>query len=248
VDAEGRVAIGYWASLRLGKFALRWHSLATYEPGRPPVERTSLHPVAAPKRLCDALSWRSSALGCSFRFESQPAASSLRLHEDERGRIDWQCEVPGAPVVVTTKEGASLCGAGYAECLEMTLLPWRLPMDELRWGRWLSRDARRSVVWIDWRGADTRSWVLIDGACREGGCVRDDGLVLGSAHLTLHDTRTLHERSLADVVTPIATLAKLLPASVLALREHKCCSLGEWREGKAAPVAGWSVHERVRFR
>ena len=43
-------------------------------------------------------------------------------------------------------------GTGYAERLELSIRPWRLPIRELRWGRFVSEGA--SMAWIDWQGAD----------------------------------------------------------------------------------------------
>ena len=59
-------------------------------------------------------------------------------------------------------DGVVLRGLGYAEHLSMTIPPWRLPIDTLRWGRFLSPE--RSVVWIDWqKEGDGRTWIFVDG-------------------------------------------------------------------------------------
>ena len=61
-------------------------------------------------------------------------------------------EAPAAEVSVSLRGFAPLRGTGYAERILITIPPWRLPIRELRWGRWIGEAASRSVVWIDWRG------------------------------------------------------------------------------------------------
>ena len=248
VAEDGRAAIGYWASLQLHGLAMSWHSLAIYEPGHPPRERTSLHRVRAPQRSGDTITWASHALDCDFTFDVRLPSASIQLLDDPRGRIEWRCAAPAARVRLTAKDVAPLEGAGYAECLVMTVLPWQLPFNQLRWGRWLSLDARRSVVWIDWRGARPSRWALVDGIARTDVIVRDDTISYSGATLPLQDSRTLHDRLLADIVGPIKPLAALLPAALLALHEQKRCGPAELRSVESPPVCGWAIHELVTLR
>lgn len=248
VDADGRAAIGYWASLRFRGVEVSWHSVSTYEPGLPPTERTSLHRVRAPQRDGGTITWASQALGCAFTLEAQLPAATISLLDAPEGRIEWRCEAPAARVRVTTKDGAPLEGAGYAECLVMTVLPWQLPLDQLRWGRWISLDAWRSVVWIDWRGERPSRWALVDGIARTDVMVRDDGIAYSGATLPLQHSRTLHDRRLGEIVAPIKPLAALLPDALLALRDQKRCGAAELRNGQSVHVAGWAIHELVQLR
>ena len=61
-----------------------------------------------------------------------------RLFESADGIVDWTCEMPRA----RTRIG-EVCGDGYAEVLHMTVPPWKLPIDELRWGRFHGQGAWR---------------------------------------------------------------------------------------------------------
>jgi hypothetical protein len=248
VAPNGRAAIGYWASLRLRGLEVSWHSVSTYEPGSAPSEHTSLHRVRAPRRDGDTITWSSHALGCSFTLDAQLPAATVTLLDGPRGRIEWRCEAPAARVRVTTEDSLPLEGAGYAECLVMTILPWQLPLDQLRWGRWISMDERHSVVWIDWRGERPSRWALVDGIVRDDVMVRDDGIAFSGATLPLHVPRMLHDRVLRDIVGPIKPLAALLPDALLALREQKWCGRAELRNGRSLPAIGWAIHELVQLR
>jgi|SRR5437588_3507654 len=82
-----------------------------------------------------------------------------RLRE---GAIEWHCVHPRARTTVDLGDGVVIQGLGYVERLEMTVAPWNLPLEGLRWGRFLSDSG--SVVWIDWQGEYVRKIVLENGA------------------------------------------------------------------------------------
>ena len=61
-----------------------------------------------------------------------------RLLETPFGSVEWSCDAPGAGVEIVCEDGVTIRGAGYSEHMVLAMLPWKLPIDELRWGRWLS--------------------------------------------------------------------------------------------------------------
>jgi hypothetical protein len=248
VDADGRSVILYWAALAWRGLALTWHSVLLHEPGRQPLQRTSLVRVAAPCRCADAIAWRCPALGCEISAVSRQGPFAVRLLDGARGAVDWTCEAPAAAVSVEVTGHAPIRGPGYAERLVLTLAPWRLPIDELRWGRWIAADASRSVVWIDWRGARPATWIFVDGVRQPPAGVTEEGFVAGDTALRLDARQALPTRSLRDLIGSIAPLKATLPASLLALRETKWRSAGTLLAAGGAPLSGWAIHELVSFR
>lgn len=248
VDPEGRAAIAYWASLAIGPVALTWHSVAVYEPGAPPCERTSLAGVPPPVEAGGGVSWQAPALGCEFTADSSPPAPELVLQRALPDTIDWRVVAPAARSVVRVDGHAPIVGGGYVERLVTTVPPWRLPFSELRWGRWIAHDGTRSVAWIDWRGGEPHTWMLLDGTPRAGAIVCDTGVRVANVSLALQEPRTLHERSLDDITRSMGPFAELVPGSVRALRETKWCSEGRWSTDGHASNAGWAIHEKVTFR
>jgi hypothetical protein len=150
-------------------------------------------------------------------------------------------------VTAAFKGSAPMEVPGYAECIEMTLAPWLLPIRELRWGRWMSPTADRSVVWIDWRGDEARTWVLVDGARAPNASVRDDGVSTDGAELTIGVRRVLHDRLMSDIVAPVGPLRAALPASILAMRQSKWCSEAVLRDDAEHEIPGRAIHEVVVF-
>jgi hypothetical protein len=248
VDPTGRAVIAYWASLAWRNVALTWHNVAVYEPGSPPDERTSLVPVFSPRFHDGVITWRSDALDTSLEGTARCPSVAARLLDEPYGTIDWTCDAPAALTSVEVAGHAPVLGTGYAEHLVLTALPWRLPIEELRWGRWISSDAARSVVWTSFRGPSSRTWVFVDGVEQPDATVGDAEVAAGDLVLALGNRRTLHARALRDVLQSIPVLLKLFPTSLLALSERKFCGAGTLRGGAAEPLAGSTVHEVVRFR
>ena len=236
VDAESRVVIGYWASLSWRGIALTWQNVTLFEPGKAPVSRSSLASASPPS----ATSWHAEALGCVMDFEPTQPPIEERLLADGSGVVEWRVEAPAARVSASLQGFAPLRGTGYAERILITIPPWRLPIRELRWGRWIGQDASRSVVWIDWRGKAPRTWVFVDGAAVSSAEVTDENVRAGALDLSLDKRFTLEERSLEEIVSAIPGLRAVIPRSFLGLRQSRWCSHGS--------CAGHAIHEVVVFR
>lgn len=244
--------IGYWASLAWRGVALTWQNITLFEPGKAPVSRSSLASVSGagspPGEGNGAIFWRAEALGCSMDFEPRQPPIEERLLAGDSGVVEWRVEAPAAVVAASVRGFAPLHGTGYAERILITVLPWRLPIRELRWGRWIDHAASRSVVWIDWRGKFPRTWVFVDGAAAPTPEVTDERVRAGAAEVALGERRTLQARALSEIVSKIPPLRAMVPRSFLALRQSRWCSDGILREGAALPCAGRAIHEVVVFR
>jgi hypothetical protein len=245
VDADGRAAIAYWTALGWRGLSISWHSVALYDPGAAPYERSSPARVPAPDRVGRGILWRTDPLACTLSCEPQIEPFSAHLPDDGRGVVEWRCEASAARTRVEISDHPGVEGCGYAERLLLTVAPWRLPIDEMRWGRWISADACRSIVWIDWRGAEPLTAVFVDGVRQARAMVTADKVTAGDFVLVLSRPRILHARSIGDIVGAVRPLRALLPAPWLAVEDRKCLSEGVL-DG-ANPAAGWAIHEIVRF-
>jgi hypothetical protein len=245
---DGRAAIAYLASLAWRGLSLTWQSVAVYEPGQPPMRRSSLQSAHDPKVDGDRLTWRAPGIGCEIAVDSQHPSIHERLFDDGTGVIDWHVQAPAAAVSVDLEGIEAIRGTGYAERIRMTVPPWRLPIRELRWGRWSDPTASRSVVWIEWRGDLPRTWVYVDGVAATSALVTDDRVSIGTANLVLDDGRTLEAMAFSETAATIPPLKTILPESILALRQTKWCSTGTFEDGSGSPLIGPAIHEVVVFR
>lgn len=158
---------------------------------------------------------------------------------DEPGALRWSCVLPRASVELK-HGGRKLSATGYAECVTLQVPPWKLPIDELRWGR--AHVGPHTVVWIDWRGPRKVKRIYVDGEAVEGE-VTDDAVVTPRLRLGLERRRTLRAGDVSEtVLAHLPAVSGLLSRHKLKLAETKWLS-----EAKVGRARGWAIHEVVRW-
>ena len=246
VGDDGRVFIGYAARMRWGPFTLRSMSTLQAPGAGGPVERTALRGFRAPEHHGESLTWQAPRLGVEARWTATQAPLERRLLESQAGSVQWRCRLPCAAARVEVAGSPPFCGLGYVEELELTIKPWRLPIDELRWGRFLAPGA--AVIWIEWRGAEPRCLVFDDGDAAPAARIGDGGLAFGGAELELRDGAVLREGSLgAGALKGLGAARWLLPRKLSGAHERKWRSRGLLKRPGRAPSEGWAIHEVVRW-
>jgi hypothetical protein len=246
VTPEGPGMIGYAARVRLGPLALRCSEILQWHAGDPAAQSRTLLGGTLPTAVSDGVRWHSPTVAVEGRWRSQGnAISTMVLHEEPAGRVEWTCFCPAAEA--TVKIGRDRWdGFGYAERLVMTLPPARLPIRELRWGRFISGE--QHCVWIRWRGPVERSWCVHNG--RPADAVMPDlhKLAWNGHRLQLEPGTTLRTGRIAGTALKGAgLLAWLLPASVRDLHETKWCGRGVLTDGHGREHRGWAIHESAVF-
>lgn len=251
VSDTGDVFIGYAALLQWKAFTLKYSSVLEKQKDQPTEVRTSLVRFAAPQITGSLISWSSESLGVTGTWQSLSCAPVERtLFESEAGDIKWRCLQPRAAAdIYLGKERRRLHGLGYAEHIAITVPPWQLPIEELRWGRFLSETG--SLVWIDWRGPHPLRLVLRNGVEAQSTQVTDDEIVFNDTRqiLRLEEKQVLREGALINTAfSVIPGIGKILP--LRSLNTYEC----KWRsrvflEDPASPEVseGWAIHEIVRW-
>jgi len=167
------------------------------------------------------------------------------IFQQEEGVVRWKCLQPRSRAQVRINQ-RTMSGLGYAECLTLTVLPWKLPLKELRWGRFVS--PRDSLVWVDWKGAYNTSFALLNGEQCELARATNDEVVTAGARLRIGESFALRKGRLKRTILPdVPALGKLLPGSLWGIEEQKWCSRGELIRGDGRS-SGWVIHEVVHWK
>ena len=218
VSAEGEAFLAYCAELRWRALRLHYASLLGHS--------SSLRQAPEPVWRDGVLEWDAPDLGVSGRWEALDPPIEATLLD---GDCQWQCLAPRARVDLRVGD-RSVRGLGYAEHLTMTVAPWNLEIDELRWGRFLSETD--GLVWIELRGPKPANLRWHNGVpCGE------------EVELALRDPVVLRDGALAETALAIVpNLLKMFPSRILGLCETK------WRSRAAlGGTEGWAIHEIVKW-
>ncbi len=183
VTDDGQVRIAYVAELKLGALRLGYESLLRASNGTPAHSQTFFHSSLEPTVRCQL---------CFLAFSKTKGRRTLAIRERfdpaqraAHARRQRGLALPSARRASHT-EGwrRRLEWPRYAECLTLTIPPWRLPIDELQWGRFVAPDT--TLVWIDWRGPHAFRSIVLDGeelatarVSRDGVFDQARGLALG---------------------------------------------------------------------
>jgi len=222
VDDAGNVCIAYWARLAWKKLSIAYSSVLFNG-----ASRDHLFAVAPPRLEGDELTWSATPLDVEVSMRRLTPAYEESLIDG----VTWRCEMPSAETTITYN-GTTIRGCGYAELLRLDVAPWKLPIDELRWGRFAG--AAAAMTWIEWRGPHPLTRTLVNG-------VRDE---TATTRLSTHDARIIRDAHLGDT---IAIPGLVLPRRIARTREVKWCARATVTAGDRIVDRGWAVYETVSF-
>jgi hypothetical protein len=244
VGADGHAVILYAATLRWGPLRLNFGATIVAINGVIS-ERATMRVFRPPRLNGGLLEWRYDRLGVEGSWRSiDPAVRSVLLR-DPHGDVGWFCEIPRGEARIKLGDGREVRGLGYAERLELTLRPWRLPIEQLRWGRVLTPE--NSVVWIQWLGPEPRLLIAHNGRQVAGRDVTDDGVMWEGGSVELCESEVLRRGKLGETVLARAPVRWITPRAVRGMSECKWLSRGRVRLDAGGGGEGWAIHEVVGF-
>jgi hypothetical protein len=198
-----------------------------------------------PQADASGIAWRHAGLGAEGRWDSAGPGIRRELLSGDEGSIVWNCLADGAAATVAC-HGGRFVGKGYVEHLRLTIPPWRLPIDRLRWGRFICASDR--LVWIQWCGRQNLNLLYHNGQEIQTEAIDDKRVSGHDGALELIDSRVLRDDALlGSLAEPLRPIAQLFPRSLLTTREIKWLSRATLRTpGRSGE--GWAIHERVDFK
>ena len=201
-------------------------------------------PVVRDRRI----DWKSSAWRAEGSWCDTDCALREVLIESDAGSVEWNCLAPRAVAEIRIGAKQPHRGWGYVEHLRLSIPPWRLPVRELRWGRFVN--ATDALVWIDARGSDSRQAVYHNGSSVSASSIGDAQIALADskAVLSLDQGTVLRRGALgATVLSVLPGFKRLFPASVLSIHECKWLSRAILRRPGHAESLGMAIHEVVEW-
>lgn len=252
VGEKGEAFIGYAATLYWKGLNLHYASFFTHDRairGGGKTTRTTLSVSSQPEVSSDGIHWSSPALKIEGYWVPLSPGIDRRLLNIPDGALQWKCFQPHARASIRLDGSHTIEGFGYVERIDLSIPPWQLPIDKLRWGRFLSE--RDALVWIEWVGSEHGQVHLFYNGRRVNDCaISDTGIAFDQNRsvLTLRDRQVLRQGALVSTaLSMIPGIARLFPEKILRTRECKWLSRGGLAVGDSPLSEGWAIHEIVNF-
>jgi hypothetical protein len=252
VGTNGAVMIFYAAKLTWHGWSASYTSWLQYSPGCGVSLKSRFRDVQMPQIDDNAITWKDTKFGISGKWKSSAKMVEARIFDSEEGFLDWKCFQPASTVQLSIN-GNILEGRGYAEQLILTALPWKIPMDELRWGRFGSDE--NNMVWIEMKANEKRQWLWLNGEKIENCIIEDEQIRLPDKKLVLNLDRSVILESEKKIYTVVDKLRryipgfnKIMPLNFLMADEFKWLSTGELQANYETVSTGMAIHELVDFK
>ncbi|KCV82027.1 hypothetical protein ATO10_09278 [Actibacterium atlanticum] len=244
VTEAGEYFIGYFAELQFAGLYLCYadtvHSVGIRGHSQGPKFDRKGAPVAAGK----SLKWHHAGLGVDGQWEPLCYPVHKELLSSPDGRVDWHCMQPGSRVHLSTAGGMHVEALGYCERLDLDILPWRLGLQELIWGRFVSETD--TIVWIEWKGEHPRWLLFHNGAPVTLASLCQSHVQGPDFRLEIEPVETLRQGHLGpNILSKVPAVHKLAPAALLQVHEHKQLGRGALTFQNGKVIEGWVIHETV---
>jgi protein-S-isoprenylcysteine O-methyltransferase Ste14 len=246
VGDDGQAVVAYVAELRWRRLTLHYASVLQRLADEAPRVESTVRASSRPELVGETLEWSSAALGFEGRWMSLAPPIGATLFESPLGRVKWICHQPRARGEIMLR-GRALQGLGYTEHLSLTIEPWRMPIDELRWGRFIGQ--RSALVWIDWRGPQAKGVVFLDSSelgpahIDERSVVSEGG---GGVRLEIEPGHILRRGAIGETALANVPGLRHFPPRILAVDEVKWCARATLQDAHGRDH-GWVIHEVVRW-
>lgn len=252
VGENGEAMVFYAAKLTWGGLVVPYASWLHYDPNNGVSQKSRFRNVQMPKQKDSLITWSDSKFGVEGNWQSLAKLLQARLFESKEGYLDWNCFQPSSKVQLKINNRI-LEGRGYAEQLILTATPWKIPMNELRWGRFGSIEEQ--MVWIEIKKEeDKRKWLWLNGEEIKNCIIKDDYISIPEKKLILKLDQGIvleSEKKIFSVVEKllrhIPGFGKLMPVKFLMADNHKWLSKAEFQKNGSPFTRGMSIHEWVNF-
>ena len=241
VTDSGNAFVVYVGDLHWGPVHMHYSSLLRGE-GNRVTQHNSLRKPSMPALNGNSISWSSDHFDTSATWQSGADEVRETVFTSEEGSVEWHCLMPIANV-----HAKAYSGLGYVEHLTMTVAPWKIPIQNLRWGRFGS--ASDWIVWIDWQGEFSKKILYRNGRSVSASTLDDQQITFDDgSRLTMDRSLILRNGPLeTTALSSIPGVSKIFPVRLLQVKERKWRSRAKLECPGRSPVEGWAIHEIVSW-
>jgi hypothetical protein len=247
IAVDGDFFVGEAVSIRWKKLHINLVSGITGFANQIEHRATVVFKEVFPSEVGPELNWNCPPLMVRGTWEALAPKFEQALFADENQMVQWRCVAPRAKVSLQLGDSRTMSGVGYADHVIVTADKWTVPINEIRFGRYLTD--RESFIWIDLAGAFTKPWIWRNGVEQPLGSVSDNIVALEDKHtLGLAHRTMVREGTLGDtVLLSMPALRMLVPRSVASVYECTWRTRAVLLEGTEQADSGYALHQLIRF-
>lgn len=245
IDESGNCFIIYRACLKLYFFKVAYSALLFSDFQNKITEKTMLKKIGQPLINGSFLYYENPHLQIKGSWQRLDSPIFITLFKDQKGeKLTWNCHHSKAWTKIEYG-GKVFQGLGYAETLYLPVKPWKLPVQEIKWGRFLSEIY--TVIWIHWKGEYPVNKIFCNGTLYEDAVFNHDIITFGEAKyiLSFQEISVLREGSLASTLSDIFFLEMFLKSRIFSLYENKYKAKAVLKYGHDKSSIGWALYETV---
>jgi hypothetical protein len=181
--------------------------------------------------------------GISLSGSDNPI-TRLLYKDSENNELIWDCHHPRA-IAEINYNGRTFKGLGYAETLQCPINPVNLPVDELRWGRFLSDS--HSLIWIHWKGSYPLNKIFLNGIEYNDAIFEHDSVIFnaGIYELKFSEVQTIRNGKLSGLFSKMRFLKIFFSSRLLDTVEIKYKAKTILSGDTGFLSDGWSLFEIV---
>lgn len=208
IGRNGETMIFYAAELNWLHQRVNFSSWLSYDRYSGTALKSTFRNASFPVVRNNTVLWSCQKFGISGTWMPLEKMLQARIFESKEGNVDWICYQPASEVHLRVMD-KDLAGKGYVERLVMTVHPWKIPFDELRWGRFASDD--NSLVWIDIKGKKPQQWMWFRGEQTGEGVITDEYISLPDNNLILNLDRAEKLEADKKILSVVRKLIRYIP-------------------------------------
>lgn len=246
IDDQGNCFIVYWAKVKFFLLRIIYSGLIFCDSDGLTIEKSTFRKTVKPV-INGTINFNHKFLkaGLSLKRIDDPITRSL-YKESENIELIWNCHHPRALAEINYN-GKVYKGLGYAETLFCPINPLKLPMAELRWGRFLSDS--HAVIWISWKDKNPLNKIFLNGI-EYNDAIFDNKTIIfndGKHKLTFSEIQTIRDGKLSGIFSKMKFLKILFNSRLLDTVEIKYKAKTILSENSIFSSEGWSLFEIVTW-
>ena len=246
IDDQGNCFIIYWAKAEFFLIRFVYSGLIFCDTEGFTTEKSTIRKTQKPV-INGTIQFNNKYIktGVTLKRTDEPIVRSL--YKDSKNiELIWNCHHPKGLAEIMYN-GNIHKGFGYSETLFSLIKPWNLPIDELRWGRFLSDSY--TLIWINWLGKYPVNKIFFNGTEFNDAIFKNDIIIFGEGtyQLKFSEIQLIRKGKLSGLFLKMTLLKIFLNRRILNTLEIKYKAMTNFSKDSVFLSNGWSLFEVVTW-